>query len=145
MDVDPIKATYFYSNETEKTKLNWFCYEYAYVIYSKIRESTALKKFCQQKGQRNITEFCVHFSKAMKQSIYDRLEGRTDAAIIDADYVQTFYPGNTVKETNRLVNAAAAAWEEHMDVCVSCPTRCISEKDEKCYLFDRLDKDERLY
>jgi hypothetical protein len=142
MDVDPINASYFFSNEQEKTKLNWFCYEYAYGLYSKIRESTALKKFCQQKGQKSIVAFCVHFSKAMKRSIYDQLEGRTEATVIDEAYVEEFYPGNTVKETNRLVNVAAAAWEELLDVCVACPTRCISEKDAKCYMFDSLGKHE---
>jgi hypothetical protein len=41
--IDPILATYFYTNNSEKTKLNWFCYEYAYVLYSMIIESKALK------------------------------------------------------------------------------------------------------
>jgi hypothetical protein len=137
MEIDPIKVEYFCKSEEEKTKLNWFCYEYAYRLYDQIRNNFQLRKFCEQKGQRSITMFCVHFSKEMKKTIadyFERPEGQRRG--IEYSYVDSFYPRISIKMTNRLVKMAEEAWNDHMFFCVDCSTRCISEKDEYCELFD---------
>ena len=91
--------------------------------------------------QENITAFSVHFSKAMKQSIHDKLSGRTSAVIFDEDYVYAFYPKSTHRQTKLLLTAAAEAWDEHLSVCESCPTRCISERHEYCIMFDNMERE----
>ena len=141
MEADPIKAEYFYSSEKEKIKLNWFCYEYAFSLYTKIKESPDLKRYRSKRGQKEIVEYCVYFSKAIKRSIYERLSGITEVTTFYEDYVEEFYPKMKPAERMRLMTAAAEAWEELLSVCVSCPTRCISEMYERCVLFDQLDED----
>jgi len=141
MEADPIKAEYFYSNEKEKIKLNWFCYEYAFSLYTKIRESATLAHYRSKHEQKEIVEYCVYFSKAMKKSIFEKLSGITEITTVYEDYVEEFYPKMKATERMRLLNAAAEAWDELLSSCVICPTRCISEMHEKCVLFDQLDED----
>jgi len=145
MDVDPIKAEYFYKNAAEKTKLNWFCYEYAFVLYSQIRSSHKLTRYRNNNTQDQITAFCVHFSKSMKQSIFDKLSGRTAITILDEAYVYSFYPDSSHSQTGKLLTAASEAWDEHLSICETCPTRCISEMYEMCGMFDRMDEDGFLF
>jgi len=141
LDIDPIKPENFYKSDIEKTKLNWFCYEYAYCFYSKLREDSGLKKYRECHTQEDITAFSVHFSKAMKQSIHDKLNGQTSSVIFDENYVHVFYPKSTHKQTKLLLAAAAKAWDEHLSVCEVCPTRCISERYQYCVMFDNMEKE----
>ena len=41
----PIKAEWFYTDEREKIKINWFCFEYALEFYTFIMDSKALRKY----------------------------------------------------------------------------------------------------
>ena len=141
MEADPIKAEYFYTKEKEKIKLNWFCYEYAFGLYTKIRESTDLKQYRTNYKQEDIVEYCVYFSKAIKESIYERLSGITEVTIFYEEYVEDYYPKMKRSEIMQLLKAATEAWDELLAVCEVCPTRCISEMYERCILFDRLDED----
>jgi hypothetical protein len=144
MAIDPIKAEYFYADESEKTKLNWFCYEYAFVLYNNIRKGATLKKYRKKHTQDKIVDFCVYFSKIMKKSIYEKLGGLVEYTTIYEEYVEDYYPLNTRRENSVLLGAAVKAWDELLSNCVVCPNRCISEMNEKCMLFDRLDEDEFL-
>ena len=140
MEADPIKAKYFCSNEKEKIKLNWFCYEYAFGLYTKIRESAGLTRYRSKYGQENIVEYCVYFSKTIKKSIYERLSGITAKTTFYEDYVEDYYAKMRHPERMRILKAATEAWEELLVICESCPTRCISEMHERCVLFDQLDE-----
>jgi hypothetical protein len=141
MEIDPIKPQYFYSNEAEKIKLNWFCYEYAFVLYKNLRESKKLKKYRKENTKENIVQFCVYLSKEMKNSIHQKLGGITEEIVFYEEYVEEYYPKNTRAENYLLLTEATKAWEEMLSDCVTCPTRCISEMNEKCILFDELDED----
>jgi hypothetical protein len=81
----------------------------------------------------------------MKQSVKDRLLGRTNAYAIKTSYVKTFYPEISQTETSHLLELAGKAWKKHMKVCVYCPTQCVSLRDEWTDLFDRLDEDMHLH
>ena len=52
--ISMIKQTSFYSSESEKTKLNWFCYELSMSIYDDMREDIG-KQSCS-KGYEVIKE-----------------------------------------------------------------------------------------
>ncbi|MDR1636750.1 MAG: hypothetical protein LBR93_05375 [Treponema sp.] len=141
LDADPIKAEYFYSTEDEKIKLNWFCYEYAFILYSKLRNGGKLKKYRKKNTQEQIVNFCVYFSKEMKKSIHERLAKLVDTLTIYEEYVEQYYPENSRRENLLLLTAAQEAWAELLDGCVICPTRCISEMNRKCVFFDEMDED----
>jgi hypothetical protein len=144
LEVDPIKAKYFYENNDEKIRLNWFCYEYAFSLYNGIRKSIKLKKFRKQNNQEQIVKFCIYFSKAMKKSIFERLGKLTNETVFHEEYVENYFPENNKTINMFLLEVAARAWDELLSVCENCPTQCISKMYEKCILFDMLDENENL-
>ena len=50
-----------------KIKLNWFCYEYAFSLYTKIRESYDLVRYRSKHDQKEIVDYFLYFSIAMKK------------------------------------------------------------------------------
>jgi hypothetical protein len=140
LEIDPIKAKYFYTNDAEKIKLNWFCFEYAFLMYSKLRKDIKFKKYRKKNTQEQIVDFCVYFAKEIKKSIYEKLGRLVDKTTIYEEYVEKYYPQNNSGENSLLLNAAAQAWDELLGNCIHCPTRCISEMYEKCIFFDEIDE-----
>jgi hypothetical protein len=144
MEIDPIKAKYFYENNDEKIKLNWFCYEYAFWLYDGIRKSIKLKKYRKQNDKEQIVKFCVFFSKEMKKSIFEKLGRLTDKTVFYEEYVTQYYPNQNKAINMFLLEVATKAWDGLLSDCEKCPTQCISKMYEKCVLFDRLDENEHL-
>jgi len=107
----PIKAEWFYSNEKENTKINWFCFEYALELYTFIMKSDTLGKYRTKNSSDEIAAFCTHFSKQMKKSVYDCLNQVTPEVIIDEEYVADYYPKNTQRQNVTLMDVAGAAWD----------------------------------
>jgi hypothetical protein len=126
----------FYSTEDEKTKLNWFLFEYAAELESKIK--TPLRKRLKKKkvDSQKIAEFCVFYSKSMKQKILDRVSGKTENMTLSYNPIEEFFPRLTDKLIDQLLTAACDAWESLTEMCVKCPARCISERDRKSHMFD---------
>jgi uncharacterized Fe-S radical SAM superfamily protein PflX len=133
----PIKAEWFYTDENEKTKINWFCFEYALEFYTFIMKSEALRKYRARYSSAEIAAFCAYFAKQMKQSVYDRLARITEAVIIDEEYIAAYYPKNTQRQNKVFIDVAGKAWDNLLSVCVTCPTRCISEREQKSEFFGR--------
>jgi hypothetical protein len=144
MQIDPIKAGYFYNTEDEKTKLNWFCYEYAFFLYKNIMDAKKLARYRKKNNHEQIVSFCVYFSKEMKHSIHEKLGGLVEHTTFYEEYVEKYYPNNTSRENYFILNIAAKAWDELLSNCVNCPARCISEMNKKSILFDQLDEAESL-
>ena len=132
-----IKAEWFYENDAGKTKLNWFLYEVALEYQMFIKDTPELKPYRKSHGDRNIALFCAHYAKQMKQSVLDRLDGKSDATVLYEEYITDFYPGLPQNQVRLLLDAAGDAWDSHLSVCGTCPTRCLSEKEQRCELFDR--------
>lgn len=137
----PIKAEWFYTKESEKTKINWFCFEYALEFYTFIMESKKLKKYCDKNTKEMVADFCAYFSKRMKKSIYDKLSGITDMTIIDEKYISDYYPKNSQKQNIIFIEVAEQAWDNLLSACEMCPTRCISEREKKSEFFDSYKND----
>jgi hypothetical protein len=72
----------------------------------------------------------------MKKSILDKFSGITDEIVIDEEYISDYYPEHNHKQNAMLMDVARLAWDSHLGVCVTCPTRCLSEKYSKTRLFD---------
>ncbi|MDR1530791.1 MAG: hypothetical protein LBS62_01140 [Clostridiales bacterium] len=138
MDVDPIKAQYFYKNDRKKIKVNRFCYEYAYMFYSKIRENPKMKRFKAKYTQDEITGLCVHFSLAMKKSMCNKSDGVAPALVLAENYIYEYNPRISRWHRSLLIDMADKAWDGYLSICECCPTRCISEWYVKCDMFDRL-------
>lgn len=135
-----VKSYWFYTLKSEKTKFNWFCYEYALLFYELLMESAdeKLKKWLSTRTKEQVAEFCAYFSKRMKKSVEDKLSDVTDATILDEDYISDYCHMNTHSENLALLAVGEKAWDEHTSACVICPTRCISERYAQCVFFDRM-------
>ena len=137
----PIKAEWFYTDESDQTKINCFCFEYALEFYTFIMKSQALRKYRARTSNEEIAAFCAYFAKRMKKSVYDRLARITPAVIIDEDYIAEYYPKNTQRQNKVFIDVAGEAWDNLLSACEICPMRCISEREKKSEFFDRYEKD----
>lgn len=137
---DIIMASWFYTHEFEKIKFNWFCFEYALKLYDCVKESKKLAKWKHGKSDMEIANFCAYYSKRMKKSVEDRLANRTDATEGDEEYVSDYYHTNTSRQNISIIAVAGEAWEQLLSVCVTCPTRCLSERFFRCEFFDRMER-----
>jgi len=140
MSFDEIAADHFYKDKGDKIKQNWFLYEYSNVLFSKIWKSPELTICKKKHGKDNITAFCIYFSKRLRQSISNVHKKRTSGVMIDAKYVYEFYPDNSRAQTQRLLEAALAAWDEHLQVCSNCPNECLADGFEITDMFDNLER-----
>jgi hypothetical protein len=140
MGVDKVAADNYYKDSGDKIKQNWFLYEYSNVLFSKIEESPELAVYRKKHTKDDIVAFCIYFSKRLRLSISNTQKKTTSGVVIDARYVYEFYPGNTRAQTQRLLDAALAAWDEHLFVCSSCPNQCLIEGFEITPMFDNLEK-----
>jgi len=140
MSSDRIAANRFYKDKGDQIKQNWFLYEYSNIMASKIEESPELAVYRKKHSRDNVTAFCVYFSKRLRQSIANAHKKQTSGVAIDARYVYEFYPENTRSQTQRLLNAAMEAWNEHLQACSNCPNQCLADGFEVTDMFDNLEK-----
>jgi len=140
MTINKVAASHFYQDDGDKILLNWSLYEYANILYSKIEESSKLAAYRKSHSKENIVAFCVYFSKRMRRSIARANEKKVSVIELNGRYIYEFYPGNSYTQTQRLLEAAGQAWEEHMMSCSVCPNRCLSEGFERTDMFDNLEK-----
>ena len=131
-----IKPTSFYSRENEKTKFNWFSYELARGVYDAVKNTTGnlLKRY--KIGDEELASFSIDFSKKMQNIILQKLAGKIDTIYISYEMVEFYFPDITDKQINKILTAISEAWDELLSICETCPTRCISEKDVYCTMFD---------
>jgi hypothetical protein len=128
----------FFSTNAEKTKLNWFLFEYAQEIESTIRRTKQLKKLLLRKGvdDSRIADFCVHYSKHMKEQILDTLAGQIPTVEIGYEEIEVFFPEIGDRLVNQVLEVVANAWDSQTKECVTCQTRCISERNKLAPMFD---------
>lgn len=133
---DLIQPEQFYSSDSEKTKFNWFCYEYALEINAAISKDLMNEFIEVEISEERIAAFCIFYSKQMKSMILDVLTGKIEKTEHSYKPVEKFFPDLENEWVDELLTVVAKAWDSLLAVCETCPTRCISEKDEKSEMFD---------
>jgi len=68
-NITPIRAEWFYYIEGNKTKLNWFLFEFALGYYDAINSSPELEDYRSQYGKRQIAQYCSYFARRIKESL----------------------------------------------------------------------------
>lgn len=133
-----IRPSDFFSSGHEKTKLNWFLYEYALELHSYISRDKILHGKLTRRNINSamIAAFCVYHAKYMRNEILNRLSGKAVQININYQPIEAFFPTIGDRLVNQLLTKVSKAWDSQTEVCVSCPTRCISEKDQKAPMFD---------
>ena len=135
-----MKSFWFYHSDGEKTKLNWFLYEYACKLYEDIKYShiKALSKWKSQRSDVQIAEFSAYFAKRMRQSVDNQLAGLSTGTEIDEEYIRDYCHTNTRRENEAMIEIASDSWVGLLDTCVTCPCRCVSERYRRSEFFDRM-------
>lgn len=134
-----VKPSEFVHRESEKTKLNWFCYEVSMTFCDEINENLGklLKKY--RIRDKDIANFSIYLSKRMKDIILEKLSGRIDKVYFSYELVESYFPKLDDRLINKMLDIISKAWMKQLDFCVVCPTRCITEKDVYCTMFDEED------
>jgi hypothetical protein len=133
---DLIRPTSFYSAEHEKTKLNWFCYEAALSFEFEIQRKLGEKLKRYRIYEEQIADFSIYCAKQMKDILLQKLSGEIETVYISYDMVEAYFPRLSDRMENKVLDAIAKAWDEQLSICEICPTRCVSEKDVYCTMFD---------
>ena len=134
--LDIVDPAWFCSCEREKTKLNWFCYELSIGIYGEVREDLGRRLGRMGVGDEAIASFSVQMSKALKEEVLLKLSGRVADVRVSYETIHTLLPRLDDRTVDRVLDAVCRAWDEQLSVCEVCPTRCISERDARCTMFD---------
>ncbi len=140
MVTDSVSAKHFYQDDGDKILLNWSMYEYANILFGEIVQSPKLVSYRKQHNKSDIVSFCVYFSKRLRRSIVLVNAKQTTGVVIDARYVYEYYPNNTRAQTQRLLEAASAAWDQHIMSCSKCPNGCLTNGFERTSMFDNLER-----
>ena len=127
----------FCSSESEKVKFNWFLFEFALELGRSIANDRPLFNQLGRKGvgADQIARFCIYFSKQMKGQILDRVSGKIPAVRMNYEEIEMFFPSLDDRLVDRLLTMAGQAWDSLLEMCVICPTRCISERNEMAPMF----------
>ncbi|MGB5100335.1 MAG: hypothetical protein WBN94_07040 [Methanothrix sp.] len=131
-----IKPTSFYSNEREKIKLNWFCYELSMGIYDNMREDLGYRLKRHKISEEVLADFSICTSKKLKDIILRQLSGKDKQVCISYELIESYFPDLDDLLVNKMLDVLSKAWDEELSLCEVCPNRCISEKDEYCTMFD---------
>jgi hypothetical protein len=127
-----IKPESFYSSEKEKTKLNWFCYEVALSFHGALRD---LADGLGLDGDL-MANFATYLAREMKAVALQKLAGEIEAVYFSDEMVLSYLPGLADDAVDEVLEALSGAWDEQLGYCEVCPTRCITEKDAYCTMFD---------
>ncbi|MCC7571670.1 hypothetical protein KO465_10205 [Candidatus Micrarchaeota archaeon] len=134
--LDMINPISFYSNECEKIKLNWFCYEFSIGIYDNMKNEIGSRLKREKISDKALADFSVYYSKEMKNIILQQLSGKIKNVCISYEPIESYFPHLDAGLINKMTDIISDSWDEMLSFCEICPNRCISEKDSYCTLFD---------
>ena len=134
--LDMIKPTSFYSSESEKVKLNWFCYELSLSIYDSMKNKIAFLLKRRKISNETLADFSICYAKGMKDVVLRQLSGKIKKVCISYEPIDSYFPDIGDDMINKMTDVISEAWDEMLSFCEVCPNRCISEKDAFCTLFD---------
>jgi len=140
-----IKAVDF-TKDGGKKKFNWFFYELACEIAMELTKPRMLK-LLRKEGivERKIAHACQQMSLVIKEPILAKLSKQAEAVHLNYTIVEAAFPKISDRSVNTILDAVTRAYNKQTEVCVMCPTRCISEKDEECGFFFDTDVNESTF
>ena len=131
-----ISPSDFYLNNSEKTLLNWFCYEIASGFETRLKNFTddlSVKKWVKK---RNIRSMAIALSNQLKKIILTKQLSTALNLKIAPEWIINHIkspPKKILEEiTFRLNNSIA----EQAEMCETCPTQCLKKKNAPCFMFD---------
>jgi len=131
-----IEPYHFFSNQDEKTKFNWFAFELACEIDRAVPNK--LKKFLSKRGfkKQTFNKSCIKLAKLLQGMILKKLRNEIPDMQINYTEVERAFPKLNNRTVDKLLDCTAVAWDRLLDICVSCPSACVTNKDDYCTMFD---------
>ncbi len=135
-DYSKIEPYHFFFSQEEKTKLNWFTFELASEI--ELAVPYKLKKYLSKRGytKQTFNESCIKLAKLLQDLVLKKLRNEISDMQINYTEVEKAFPTLNDKTINRLLDCTVKAWDNLLSICVSCPSACVSNKDDYCAMFD---------
>ncbi len=135
-DFSKIEPYHFFSNQNDKTKFNWFAFELACEIEQAVPYK--LKRYLSKRGytKQTFNKSCIELASLLQGIVLKKLRNEIPDMQINYSEVEKAFPKLNDKTINRLLDCTAKAWDSLLGVCVSCPSACITNKDEYCTMFD---------
>ncbi len=135
-DFSRIEPHHFFSSQDEKTKFNWFAFELASEIDHAVPYK--LKKYLSKRGytQQTFNKSCIKLANLLQDIVLKKLRNEIPDMIINYTEVEKAFPKLNDKTINRLLDCTTKGWENLLAICVSCPSACVSNKDDYCTMFD---------
>ncbi len=133
--LDMISPGSFYSDQSNKVKLNWFCYELSLSIYDSMKGKIARELRRKKISDEALANFSIYYAKAMKEVVLKKLSGEIAAICISYEPIESYFPNIGDEMINKMTDVISDTWDDMLSACEVCPTRCISEKDAFCALF----------
>ena len=126
----------FYSSQDEKTKFNWFAFELACEIDQAVPYK--LKKYLSKRGytKETFNKSCVKLANLLQGIVLKKLNNEIPDMQLNYTEVEKAFPKLNDKTINDLLTCTENAWENLLKICVSCPSACVSNKDDYCSMFD---------
>jgi len=121
----PIRIEWFYYIEGNKSKLNWFLFEFALEYYDAICRSSLLEDYRSQYGEQYIAQYCTYFARRLKESLLNELRGRTKRVIFYERYISDFYPHHDSELDYALNQLAMDSFETLQSKCDECRQQCL--------------------
>ena len=137
-----IPASWFYTDDNEKTKFNWFFYEYACKFFEHIDDnrSKRISDWRVRYSEEQIASFCAYYAKRMKRSVAELIEGNSKAVVIYDDYLTDYCHDNSQRENQLINKIAVGALDELFESCSICNTQCLNDRFARCEFFDRMER-----
>ncbi len=137
--ISTIKPTLFYSCESEKTKLNWFCYELSMGMYDNMKDNIGKKLKKYKISDEVLAEFSIYMSKKIRDVILEVISGKSGEMCFFYEVIEEYFPNFNDRMVNKMLDALSKAWDELRSFCKTCPVRCLSESDVYCAMFNNKD------
>lgn len=136
IDYSDIEPHHFFSSQNDKTKLNWFAFELACEIDMAV--SPQLKKLLAKRGytRQTFNMSCIRLAKLLQNVVLRKLRNEIPEMQINHSEVEVAFPKLDDKIIDKLLCCTAKAWGSLLDVCVACPSACVSNKNDYCLMFD---------
>jgi hypothetical protein len=131
-----VKKEWFYGSGFEKNKFNWFLFEAAREYENAIAASDRLAGFRKKHSSEEIARYCEYFVKKIMLLVMDKPNGTDGSNSSNKALISGFFAGLSDSHVKSLLDAAFASWGNLLSICGTCPSRCLSEKDQPAVFFD---------
>jgi hypothetical protein len=97
-----------------------------------------LKKLLAKKGysKQTFNMSCIRLAKLLQNVVLRKLRNEIPEMQINYTEVEIAFPKLNDNIINDLLDCTAKAWGNLLDMCVCCPSACVSNKDDYCPMFD---------